>query len=140
MPEKDTDSKLDAIASHLDSLHKRFDAMEGDRKADKARMDAMDEWKSKCDADEKTRADKMRADAEAKEKDDKEKADKAKADAEAKEKDDKEKADKAKADAEAKEKADAAAAAAAATAGHSDFAKQIAELQARMPAVLSNED
>jgi hypothetical protein len=99
MAEKTADEKLDSISAHIDSLHKRFDAMESERKADKARMDAMDEWRAKSDAAEKERADKARADAECKEKEEKEKADKARRDAEAREKDEKEKADKVRADA-----------------------------------------
>lgn len=134
MAEKTADEKLDSISAHIDSLHKRFDAMEGERKADKARMDAMDEWRNKCDAAEKERTDKARADAEAKEKDEKEKADKARMDAEAKEKDEKEKADKARADAAA------AVASAASSSSQTDIARMIADIQARLPADLSVED
>lgn len=136
MAEKDIDSKLDAIAAHLDSLHKRMDSDAEERKADKARMDAacarMDSAeeerkadKAKKDAEEMA-ADKARKDAA--EKEEEEKAEKVKADAAKKDADEKEK--KAKADAA---RADA----------NPELRAQIADLQARisrMPADVTDED
>lgn len=135
--DKEMSDKLDAIKTHLDSLHTKIDSVDKDCKDAKGRMDGMAEWQARSDAAEKERADKARADSEAKEKDEKEKADKARADAEAKDKDDKEKSDKARADAAEKERADKAAAAAS---QNSDFAKELDILRKQMPAVLSADD
>ena len=103
MADKTADEKLDAIAAHLDSLHKRMDESDKDRADSMKRMDAAC---AKMDAFEKARADaekeeeeKKKADAARKDAEDKEKEEKAKADAE-----EKVKADKAKADAEEPER------------------------------------
>jgi hypothetical protein len=140
MAEKDTktsDEKLDAIATHLDSLHKRMDGWDNERKADKAKYDAAC---AKMDAaeEEKRKADAAKADAA--EKEEKEKADKARADAEDKEKEEKEKADaKAKADADEKEKADKVKADAAAS-SNADVRKMIADMEKRLPANMTGAD
>lgn len=148
MAEKTADEKLDAIAAHLDSLHKRMDSADEERKADRARLDAA------CSSMEK--ADKARADAEekakkdAEEKEAKDCADKVRMDAEAKEKEEKEvkdKADKARADAEkekeekeAKDRADAAARTAAEKKLGDEAIARIAALEKRQTAELSDED
>jgi hypothetical protein len=136
--EAKTDSeKLDKVLGHLDSVHRRMDAADEERKADRSRLDAVC---TKMDADDKSRKDE-------KEEDEKKKADAARKDAEDKEKDEKAKADAAKADAA---KADAAKADAArkdaeeeekkkadATRGDSQASKKLQEqidaLARRMP-------
>lgn len=137
-------AKLDKILSHLDSssekmdaMGKRMDAMESSYADSMKRMDAAC---SKMDAaeDEKKKMDAARKDAEDKEKDEKAKADAAKADAD-KEEEEKKKADAAKADADkaAEEKAKADAALKGVSA---DVLAKMADLERRMPAVLSEED
>lgn len=135
------EDKLDRVLSHLDSLHTkvdsmktRQDAMEEEHKKDKA--DSA-EWKARADAWRKDAEDKEKADKARKDAEEKEKADaKVRADAEAKEKEEKEKADKARKDAEEKEKADAALA----TSANTDLAKKLADMERRLPAILSDED
>jgi hypothetical protein len=132
MAEKDTktsDEKLDAIASHLDSLHKRMDSWDEERKSDRAKVDAAC---TKMDAaEEEKKTDKARKDAA--EKEDKEKADKAKADAAAEEE---EKAKKDAAEKEEKIKADAARAADS----NSDVRKLIADMEKRLPTNMTAAD
>jgi hypothetical protein len=135
--EKTDSEKLDAIASHLDSLHKRMDASEEERKADRARIDAAC---ARMDASEEERkkADAARKDAEDKDKEEKAKADAARKDAEAEE--ERKKADKAKVDAAAEEerkKADAAARADATSTAA--LRTQVEELSRRMPAELPDD-
>ena len=138
MAEKDTDEKLDKIASHLDSLHRRMDAEAEARKADKARLDAVDEWRAKSDAAEKEREDKARKDAEdcaAKEREDK-----ARKDAAEKEEEEKKRADAARKDAEDEESKKAAEKEKADKARNDSLAAEIAALRAAMPARHSAED
>jgi hypothetical protein len=134
------EDKLDKVLNHLDALHTKIDSIDAEHKKDRA--DAA-EWKARADAAaaEKDRSDKARTDAEAKEKEEKEKADKMCADAEAKEKEEKEKADKARKDAEEKEGDEKEKADAALRAGNnSELAKKLAEMERRMPAILSDDD
>ena len=135
MAEKDTaDEKLDKIASHLDALHRRMDSEAEERKADRARIDAMCEWRAKADAAEKEREDKARKDAE--EREEKEREDKARKDAA----DEKEREDRARKDAaekeakekEEKEKNDRLRA--------DSLAAEVAALKALIPAKHSAED
>lgn len=122
--------KLDKILSHLDSVHKRLDAMEEGYADSKKRLDAACERmdatdKARADAEEQTkeqeRADAARKDAEKEEEEKKAKADAARKDAEDKEKEDKAKADAARADS-------------------ADLATQIADLRKQIPVELAEED
>lgn len=128
---KNDDAKLDKVLSHLDSLHKRMDAAEEERKADKARVDAACERMDAAE-EERKKADAARADA-AKEEE------KAKADAEEKAKADAAAAEKMKADAAAEEerkRADAARADAAGGEANKKLQAQIDALARRLPADL----
>lgn len=133
MAEKDTDEKLDKIAGHLDALHRRMDAEAEERKADRARIDAVDEWRAKADAAEKEREDKARKDAA--EREEKERDDKARKDAAERERDDKARKDAAEQEAkekEEKEKNDRAR--------NDSLAAEVAALKALVPARHSAED
>lgn len=126
-----TDQKLDAVLTHLDSLHKRMDAADERDKKYADSFQKMDTVCSRVDAwDEEKKADKARKDAADKEAEDKAKKDAEDADAKKKAEED----DKAKKDA-ADEKArnDAAA---AARAGDDDIRKSIADLNKRLPVEL----
>lgn len=133
-----TDSeKLDSIAAHMDSLHKRLDTAEEERKADRAkldaactRMDASEEERKKADA---SRADAAKADAakaDAKEEEERKRADAATADAA--------KADAAKVEEERK-RADAVRADAAAAGDVSKLRADIDALSRLVPAQVTPE-
>lgn len=139
MAEKDTaDEKLDKIASHLDALHRRMDSEAEERKADRARIDAMCEWRAKADAAEKEREDKMRKDAE--EREEKEREDKARKDAEEKEREDRERADRARKDAEEKEAKEREEKEKNDRSRNDSLAAEVAALKALIPAKHSAED
>lgn len=105
--------KLDKILSHLDSAHKRMDAIEARFKKD---GESEEERKER---EEKEKADKAKRDAET----DKIAADaKARKDAEEKEKEERERAEKEKADADAA------------------IAKRIADMEKKLPAQFSDAD
>jgi hypothetical protein len=142
MAEKDdTNTKLDSIAAHLDSLHKRFDAADEERKSDRAKLDAacgrMDSW------DDKAKKDAAEAEEKAKKDADEEKAKKDAAEVEAKAKKDAAEVEaKAKKDADEKEAQDKAKkdSAAARDTDNAALRAELADLRRQLPAVVKEED
>ena len=128
---------LDSVASMCDSLSKRMDSYDADRK-DAAELGT--EKEEKADAEDED--EKSEKDAEdALEEEGKAKpvaADKARKDA--KRKDEDEMADKAKKDAEEEKEEARKADAASAAADNADLRKKIADLEARIPKALSDDD
>jgi colicin import membrane protein len=133
-----TDEKLDALAKHIDGLHRKIDAESEERKADRKRLDAMDEWRAKSDAAEKEREDKARKDAA--EREEKEREDKARKDAAEKEREDREREDKARKDAAEKEAKEKEEKEKNDRARNDSLAAEIAALKAAMPARHAPED
>lgn len=121
----DTESqkKLDMILGHLDSVNKRLDAAETERKADRQRVDAACERMDSMD--------KVRKDAAEKEEEEKKKADAARKDAENEE--ERKKADAARKDAEREEEEKKAKADAARADSNADLRTRLDEISRRLP-------
>ena len=67
MADKDTDAKLDMISKHLDSLHKKIDASDEERKNDRKRLDTIEAHRRDAalpSEEEREAADRQRRDGE----------------------------------------------------------------------------